>query len=36
MELARVDASDPLFFAPNGSLTPGGWVGRRRLAPTST
>ena len=32
-----VDAllDDPVFFArSSGSLTPGGWVGRRRLAPT--
>ena len=37
MELARVDAllDDPVFFAPfERFLTPGGWVGRRRLAPT--
>jgi len=33
-----VDAllDDPVFFAPfERFLTPGGWVGRRRLAPTA-
>ena len=37
MELARVVAllDDAVFFAPfERFLTPGGWVGRRRLAPT--